>query len=365
MGKTLRCFSNILEGGIKYSIHVSIIVLAFAVIFSDLVFSEKINKSIAWADSSSVRNVDVKKVDIMISYLSQLVPPISIGGGTQNVQFLIEGSSFLDKPSLPNTIISGLPREKVTTYTVSEGETYWTIAYKFEITADTLKWANEDIEDWENLKPGQELVILPTNGLLYIVEEEDTLAGISSFYGLSKSKIIEQNKLASAEVIPGQQLVLPGARKYRTYTYAPVTNAEDDTYIGRILTGTGIFAWPIDSTYHYITQYFGWVTKWYKHTGLDLDRRNGTNVYASDRGTVVAAKLGWGGGYGNHIIVDHGNGYQTLYAHLSSVNINVGDDVEQGQIIAVMGSTGYSSGIHLHFEIRQEGTALNPLAYLK
>ncbi len=366
MGKIVRCFAKIFEEGIKYSIHVSIIVLAIAVIFSDFVWSERIQSSIVKADSSKVANIDAKKIDALMAHLSELVPPLSAGQETQNVQFLTEGESFLNKPSLPNTIISTLPRENITTYAVSEGETYWTIAYKFEITTDTLKWANEDIEDWEDLKIGQELVILPVNGLLYRVDEGDALADISSFYGVSKDKILQQNKLASAsDVVSGQNLILPGARKYRTYTtQSDSVNQGVESYAGRILAGTGNFAWPVGSSTHYITQYFGWITSWYKHTGIDLDRRNSTEIYASDRGTVVAAKYGWGGGYGNHIIVDHGNGFQTLYAHLTSIGVSVGDDVEQGQQIGVMGTTGYSTGIHLHFEIRQEGTALNPLAYL-
>jgi len=367
MGKIGQYFTKILEGGVKYSIHVSIIILAVAVIFSDFIWNDELNTNVARADGSKVEEMDAKKIDVLFSFLSQLVPPLNTNRETQNVKFLTEGENFLSKPSLPNTIISGLPRENITTYTVSEGDTYWTIAYKFEINVDTLKWANEDIEDWKDLKPGEKLVILPVNGLLYTVEEGDDLASISSFYGVSQEKILKQNNLVSAQnIIPGQKLILPGAKKYRTYVYHPLSViSQEESYVGRVLTGTGSFSWPVSSYSHYITQYFGWITRWYKHTGIDLDRRNGTDIFAADRGTVVAAKYGWGGGYGNHIIIDHGNGFQTLYAHLSRILVNVGDDVEQGQRIAIMGTTGYSSGVHLHFEIRQDGKAVNPLAYLR
>src|SRR3989339_1447170 len=303
MGKKPRILGKIWEGGRRYSIHISILVLVVAVIFSDFVWSDKMNINVAKADTDITNNVDAKKVDAVLAYVSQLVPPISTGTSTQSAKFLTESGGFLSKPSLPNTIISTLQRDKITNYTVSEGETYWTIAYKFEISIDTLRWAN-NISDLNDIKPGQQLIILPVNGLFYTAIEGDTLDSITSFYGIAKDKIMQQNALASADIVSGQQLILPGAKKYRdkttNYYYAYTPGGEP--YSGHITVGTGTFNWPIVSAKHFISQYFVWVTKWYKHTGLDMDWRNELDIYASDRGTVVSASYGWGGGYGNHII---------------------------------------------------------------
>jgi len=113
-----------------------------------------------------------------------------------------------------------------------------------------------------------------------------------------------------------------------------------------------------------ITQYFGstYYNPW--HTGIDIDWRSGLAIWAADGGTVSQVIWGWGGGYGNHIIIDHGNGFQTLYAHLSDIWVSPGQFVGQGQQIGVMGSTGWSTGTHLHFEIRVNGVPVDPLGYL-
>ena len=373
------------------SIHLSIFFVTIFALTTNIFFGKEINNSIVWTGTKKMENIDVQKADLLLTYLTQIVPPLESSQYYQNAGFLTEGTNFFDKPSLPNTIISGLARENITTYTVAEGDTYWTIAYKFELDIDTLLWANNiAVADVNNPVLGKELIILPTSGLYYVTTEGDTVQGVSDAFKVSVDKIKQQNKLTSNTLTAGQKLVIPGAKKEQpkpietipqtpsqvavvpsapqgTGSMSAVPNYAGDRnyYSGTVAKGTGQFLWPVNTSSRYVSQYFGWVTQYYKHTGIDLDWRNGLDIIASDAGTVVAASYGWGGGYGNHIIIDHGNGYQTLYGHLASIGVKVGQKVNRGQSVGVMGTTGISTGVHLHFEIRQNGVAINPSIYIK
>lgn len=380
MTKYIGILSKILGNRREYGIHMSIVLFTFAVLLVDIYVGPKINKGFL-AGSVFDSNIDYRKADILLARVSQIAPPLTDILATQTSGYLVQGSSFFDKPSIANTVISGLARDKITTYTVSEGETYWTIAYKFEIDIDTLLWSNE-IKNVDQIEVGKELIILPATGLLHVAEEGDTVAKLASGYKASEEKIIAKNELESRELIAGQKVFIPDVKRDipkvavaapppvtatygTTITPAPKYGAGSTTYSGPALQGTGAFAWPINSSTRFISQYFGWVTKYYKHTGIDMDWRNGLDIIAADRGTVVAVGYGWGGGYGNHVIIDHGNGYQTLYGHLAAINVAPGQSVNRSQSIGVMGTTGISSGVHLHFEIRQSGVAIDPLAFVQ
>jgi len=269
--------------------------------------------------------------------------------------FVSANEAYFEKPLLPFTVSSDLPRDKIIVHQVLPGETLWTIAYKYEISIDSLRWSN-NIRDVNSVKVGQKLLIPPVNGIIHKVKQGETLGEIARAYQVKIATIKEQNHLASNSLTPGQMLVIPGAK-----LIGPLKKlASTRTYQGSIKKGKGNFIWPVSSNIHYITQYFS-----RRHPAIDLDSRNGRDIMASDSGTVVAVTYGWGGGYGNHVIIDHGNGFQTLYAHLAKIYVNVGDDVEQGQVIGLMGATGRATGVHLHFEIRVDGRPLNPLAFLK
>jgi len=368
MGKTSAFLKRYLRKAQKISIHLSIITLTIGVIFADYLAQDFSNTNIVLAQNQSPTNQeDIKKADLFLSDLTKIVPPFD-NGENQGPGFLSEGNSFLSKPSITNTIISGLARDKITTYTVSDGETYWTIAYKFELDIDTLLWANNiNASDIDKIKVGEQLTILPVSGLLYTTVAGDTVQGVADSFNVSVQKIRDQNKISGDDLPAGTQLVLPGVKKFVAKPSGAVPNYAGDNnyYVGTVAAGSGEFIWPINSGGRFITQYFGWVNQWYKHTGVDLDWRNGTDIIAADSGTVVATGYGWGGGYGNHIIIDHGDGYQTLYAHLSVINVKVGQNVARGESIGVMGSTGNSTGPHLHFEVRQNGIAINPLLFIK
>lgn len=257
-------------------------------------------------------------------------------------------------------------------YVVQNGDVLGSIAEKFGVTVNTVLWANN--LTWNStIRPGQKLTIPPGSGIDYEVQRGDTLASIANKYQSNVDKIIAANELASATSIQvGDLLFLPDGVKPTQVvsSYKPpkkvavvTPNTDDDYYNGEatpyaanINTGTKLL-WPVLS--HRITQYFSW-----RHTGLDIGDSVGNPIYAAEDGKVQTA--GWNsGGYGNYVIINHGNGIQTLYGHASKVLVSAGDSVSRGQMIALVGSTGRSTGPHLHLEVRVGGVRKNPINYIK
>jgi murein DD-endopeptidase MepM/ murein hydrolase activator NlpD len=186
------------------------------------------------------------------------------------------------------------------------------------------------------------------------------LAKIAKKYNIDANDIIEANKLASVDDIRvGENLIIPGGRKIiiaptqPVYVYKPPTTSTIKT------TATGQMTWP-NGCYH-ISQYY----RGSLHTGIDIACSYGTPIHAADSGRVIKAQGGWNGGYGNETIIDHGNGITTLYGHQSAIYVRVGDYVTKGQVIGAEGSTGRSTGPHLHFEVRVSGVPKNPLSYIR
>lgn len=265
------------------------------------------------------------------------------------------------------TDISSKPRSEIIEYEVKSGETVSQIAQKHGIDVDTIAWAN-DLDSVNSVKPGQTLRILPVSGVAHTVKSGDTLESVAKKYSADSQAIVDfpfndipddfKLKLAQVLIVPDGQppeTKVPVIRRSRIQPQflaqgpsSPVFNAP----------GGGNFIWPTSTSG--ITQYFAWY-----HPGIDMPNRSAPGVAASDGGTVVVA--GWPDnyGYGNRVVIDHGNGYQTTYAHLSNIYVSSGQQVSRGQTIGQMGSTGRSTGLHLHFEIRYKGIAVNPLAILK
>ena len=227
----------------------------------------------------------------------------------------------------------------------------------FGLQTETIIWANRDLENNPDLlSVGQELTILPVDGVYHQVGGGDTIDGIAATFKVDPSAIINyplnELDLENLVIQPGQWLIVPGGNKPfvpRTVT-AYTGPVPDDATVG-----TGIFGWPTSGS---ITQgYYGY------HPGLDIGGWLGAPILAADSGHVVIA--GWDNtGYGNMVVVDHGNGFQTLYGHLQAYYVNAGDNVVKGQQIGEMGSTGNSTGPHLHFEIRQGTVQRNPYGFL-
>lgn len=258
-----------------------------------------------------------------------------------------------------STVISVKPRDKVVDYTVAGGDTIASIGKKFGVSEDTIRWANNLKGD--TIKPGQILKVPPVTGVVHTVQSGDNIRTIARKYNTDAQKIVNFpfNDFADLETFaltPGQVLYVPDGtivEKATPQTFAQIPTAAK---IQAGVKGTSNFIWPTSGN---VSQ----TPVWY-HMALDIENASAPPVIAADSGTVsYAGCLGWG--YGCHIIVDHGNGFETLYAHLSSIGASVGQGVGQGQQIGVMGCTGRCTGTHLHFEIRTGGAPQNPLGYLK
>jgi murein DD-endopeptidase MepM/ murein hydrolase activator NlpD len=262
---------------------------------------------------------------------------------------------------VPHTTIPDRLRRGVITYTVQSGDTVSGIAADFGLKWTTIMWSNVHLEDNPDLLlPGQVLNILPIDGAYHRICNGDTLAKIAKKYEVEIADITGcpfDDVQSDADLMVGEHLVVPGGRK----PYVPVVFRP--TYTGPFPPdaprGTSQFIWPAQGR---LTDLFGYVrNRW--HTGIDIANSKGTHVFAADRGYVRQA--GWTKmGYGVLIIIDHGNGYWTYYGHLSAVWVSAGQYVEKGQWIGNIGSTGRSTGSHLHFEIRRDREPINPMGLL-
>jgi len=255
---------------------------------------------------------------------------------------------------------------EIITHRVQEGETLSEIANRYGLQVETILWEN-DLAANATLKPNQELRILPVDGVRHKVARGETIFTVGKRYGLDDESQVQVivdypfNEFLNEETFElatGQFLMVPGGVPPR----APAQPARQARVVAitpdaGTVTATGSFVWPAAGR---ITQgYF------FYHKAIDIANRGGGPILAADSGVVTVA--GWvdNGGYGNRVQIDHGNGFVTLYAHLSSVQVRPGQRVNRGDVIGQMGSTGRSTGVHLHYEIRQGGVLLNPLNYLQ
>jgi murein DD-endopeptidase MepM/ murein hydrolase activator NlpD len=285
----------------------------------------------------------------------------------------------------PYTAIPSRERRGVITYTVQAGDTLFGIAGQFGLRPESILWANYDtLEDNPHLlKPGMDLAIPPVNGIVYTAVEGDTVESIAEKYKVTPDAIYvdgyEWNLLKPGEQpFVGASLIIPGgSREFTAWTIsaaenAPKTNSYDTSGAvvargdigtcapippGTGLVGTGNFIWPAPKHWLSGNPYAPW------HPGIDIAAKLGDPIYAADNGIVIYA--GWNNwGYGNLVVIDHGNGWQTWYAHNSGIYVSCGQNVYQGSVISAAGSTGRSTGPHLHFETRFQGTLPNPFNIL-
>lgn len=287
------------------------------------------------------------------------------------------GTGYLVRAAVPRTTITDRPSTDVpaatndqaagnapepekrgtVTYVVQPGDTVIGLAERFGVTPETILSANRALAgNPDLLQLGQELLILPVSGVLHEVAAGDTLVGIAGRYEVGIEAIIayKDNNLSEPYVLhPGQKLVVPGGKW--TYSAASRGPAASGVPSGLQVQATGSFIWPTTGR---ITQW-----PWARHVAIDLGTPTGTPIYAADAGYVVES--GWSGvGYGQYVLLDHGTGFRTLYAHMSKRLVQRGQTVEKGQKIGLVGSTGNSTGPHLHFEIYKDGVLRSPLNYL-
>jgi murein DD-endopeptidase MepM/ murein hydrolase activator NlpD len=282
-----------------------------------------------------------------------------------------------ERPSgQPTQAPEPMPQPTYSTYTVQTGDTVAAIAASYGIQAETLLWNNPDLNsDPDSISIGQELLIPSRDGILYTVRLGDTLTDIASLYEVEVENIVGfiSNEIGDENsVSEGALLLLPGAVPPPPPPATPevifVASAPEPSDAGTIVPPDSVsvtgFAWPV---YGPISEYYGAPRgAGTYHTGLDIDQtfNYGGPVAASGPGQVVLASGGYGYGYGNYVVIRHDNGYETLYAHLSAIYVSQGQYVSQGEAIGAVGSSGYSTGPHLHFEIHVGGATVDPLAYL-
>lgn len=257
-----------------------------------------------------------------------------------------------------STQISQKPRDQIITYKVQGGDTLSSIAQKFGVSVETIKWANLDkiVSDKAVLHPGDELQIPPVTGVVHKVKSGDTVYSLGKRYGVSAQNIVNFpfNTYADDETFAlaiGSNIVVPDGEMPEEVPIAP-----RPLPVTLVAGGTGQFIWPAQGV---ITQY----PVWY-HMAVDIANPSAPDISAGETGIVVTREcLKWG--YGCYIILDHGNGFQTLYSHMQSFYVALGEKVSKGQSIGRMGSTGRSTGTHVHFEVRKGGVLQNPLNYLR
>lgn len=277
------------------------------------------------------------------------------------------------------------PREEIIAYEVVEKDTIFTIAEGFGLKPETILWTNRYLigDTPDGIYPGQKLIILPEDGVYHAWLYGEGLNGVSRIYGVTPEEILEEplndvnpatiGEFSLPKIKTGTFLYIPGGRGSIPTWVSIVTDPTDPagkhpnvSYLGAFAcnttawrVGSGAFQLPTNTSAISGYEYNPPV-----HNGLDYAGRTGDNLYATDAGVVIYA--GWSDrGYGNTIVIDHGNGYLSLYAHLmdGGLNVGCGNIVSGGQTIGFMGSTGNSSGSHLHFELRYNGSPVNPHSF--
>ncbi len=279
-------------------------------------------------------------------------------------------------------------KKPIQRYAVQRGDTLARIAKKFGIKIETVLWANNLVAN-SVLRPGDTLTIPSVDGIIYTVKSGGTLSDVAKKYNTTSKILASANDLtANAQLKKGQSLIIPGARppsipippkpapqptvqtppEPEVETPAsvptdivPLTPEPEQTHADVIprsaLAAGEKLVWP--TTRRSVTQYFSG-----GHPGLDIDGDYTDAIYAADDGTVVSS--GWNNsGYGNMVLIDHGNGMVTRYGHGSKVYVAVGQQVKKGDVIAMVGTTGRSTGSHLHFEVIIRGKRVNPIKYLR
>ena len=269
------------------------------------------------------------------------------------------------------TIVPTRPREEVVTYTVEAGDSVFGIAQNFNLDPESVLWANYEVlnDDPQMVSIGQELYIPPTNGVLYKWKDGDTVDKVAGMFKASPEDMLlwpgNNIDITNPVFTPDQLVMIPGGeREFRTWLVPTIPRGAAgvnpsiygpgacDTSAGGAF-GSGTFIYPAPNRVLSGNDYWG------GHLGLDFAAFTGDPIYATDGGLVVYSGP-VGGGYGIMVLIDHGNGYQSLYAHLSGTNVRCGASVRQGTVIGRAGSTGNSTGPHLHFEIRYLGGFINP-----
>lgn len=295
-------------------------------------------------------------------------------------QFLFVEDGFLMKTSPLNQQGTRLAYSESIVHTVKEGDSLERLAQRYGITVQTIQWANT-LDGTQPIRPGMELTILPVSGVLHTVKRGQTLSRIAQLYDIPAEEIATQNSIEGGFIVANQSLIIPGGRPIVGTTQIASVDKPlifgqkipDLTVPGGAKTQiakapaiaaaatVGVLQLPCNNCF--FTQYYR-----AGHYGVDIQTKGGGPVFAAEAGTVIRADLGWNGGYGNVVEIDHGNGLVTLYAHNKELYVAKGDQVTRGTVISWMGNTGRvygQTGIHVHLEVHMNGVKKNPMLYLQ
>lgn len=295
------------------------------------------------------------------SSLPEVMPPLQSAAGVDAIV----------RVTNPRTTIPTRPRGEPTKYTIQKGDSIFGIANQFKIKPESILWSNYATlnDDPHMISIGMELEIPPTDGVYYEWKENDTLEKVAATFKTDPESILEwpgnQLDITNPVIEPGTMVMIPGGSREFKQWVVPVAYAPKSGVTKGVSgpggcevsaggpVGNGTFVWPA------VQHFLSGNDYWSGHLAIDIAAGEGAPVYASDSGVVVYAGS-IGGGYGNMVMIDHQNGYHTLYAHMSQISVYCGQGVGQGQLIGLAGSTGNSTGAHLHFEVRYLGGFINP-----
>ncbi len=255
-------------------------------------------------------------------------------------------------------------RKEIVHYAVRDGDTVSSIAQEFEISTSTVLWAN-NLTATTVIRPGQDLTILPISGITYTVKTKDTLQKIADATHSDIDAIRSTNSVADTSLVAGATLIIPNGRpasipRIAIRNTSPKQTAGRSRVDQRTIPNLDVsriagLVWP--TTLRRINQFFG-----RRHYGVDIQGRMGNPIYAAADGVVAIA--GWNrGGYGQQVVLEHDKSMITRYAHMTKILVSPGENIEKGQVIGLVGSTGRSTGPHLHFEILVRGARMNPMKY--
>jgi murein DD-endopeptidase MepM/ murein hydrolase activator NlpD len=293
---------------------------------------------------SSSKSQSVQAMPVLEASMS----PSAAKGGADITIVDDEAVAADDGPSGSMANINKPKNTQISIYVVKEGDSLSRIAEMFDVSVNTIKWAN-DISPKGTIRVGQTLTILPVTGAKHTVKKGDTLASVAKQYHGDADEIANYNGIEGSLVV-GKEIVIPNGE-----IAAPVAPKKS------IAAGGGSSASSASYAGYYLRPISGGTRTQGVHgyNGVDLAAPVGTPLLASAAGEVIIAKQGgWNGGYGSYVVIKHDNGTQTLYAHASSVGVGVGQYVGQGDIIGALGASGKATGPHVHFEIR--GGPRNP-----
>lgn len=329
------------------------------------------------ADGSMVTQLQIPNPALANPINEVYAPPLLSSLPQDNAPALTRRSSL-------DTVLPVRSRAGLTTYTVEPGDTLFTVAARFNLLPETVLWSNRYSigDDPHMIFPGQQLVIMPVDGTMHVWSAGEGLNGVADFYKVKPEEIVNYSgnnlsmarvgDLANPNIEPGTQLIIPGGKGQFSDWRVPKITREDpatalnvgpgacpNSYDG--VLGTLSFTWPISA--HTLSGYDYAPTA--NHFGIDIGGSVGDPVLTVDNGVVVFA--GWNDwGYGNMVVVDHGEGWQSLYAHMATVDVTCGQEVYRGDTIGTLGDTGMANGAHLHFELRNdEYGRVNPWDFLQ